>query len=107
MALAVCVCTLAIQTGASRLAFSMARDGALPCAPALSRVSPRTKTPVAPAIVVGALASGMLVVNYGEAQLFVLITETAVLLVNLSYLLVAAGMLLRRLRGWRGLAGTP
>ncbi|WP_437730101.1 amino acid permease [Sorangium sp. So ce1335] len=102
VALAVCVCTLAIQTGASRLAFSMARDGALPCAAALSRVSARTKTPVAPAIVVGALACGMLAVNYGEAQLFVLITETAVLLVNLSYLLVTAGMLVRRLRGWPG-----
>ncbi|WP_437774486.1 amino acid permease [Sorangium sp. So ce1097] len=102
VALAVCVCTLAIQTGASRLAFSMARDGALPCAAALSRVSARTKTPVAPAVVVGALACGMLVVNYGEAQLFVLITETAVLLVNLSYLLVTAGMLARRLRGWPG-----
>ncbi|AUX44669.1 amino acid permease [Sorangium cellulosum] len=102
VALAVCVCTLAIQTGASRLAFSMARDGALPGAAALSRVSPRTRTPVGPAIAVGALACGMLLVNYGEAQLFVLITESAVLLVNLSYLLVTSGMLVRRLRGWPG-----
>ncbi|WP_437932790.1 hypothetical protein WMF37_30830 [Sorangium sp. So ce291] len=83
----------------------MGRDGALPCAPALARVSARTRTPVAPAIVIGALACGMLVVNYGEAQLFVLITETAVLLVNLSYLLVTSGMLLRRLRGWPGRPG--
>ncbi|WP_437979748.1 hypothetical protein [Sorangium sp. So ce117] len=33
--------------------------------------------------------------------------RNATLLVNLSYLVVTAGMLLRRLRGWPGLAGAP
>ncbi len=75
VAVAITVATLAIQTAATRLAFSMARDGALPFSTRMGQVSRRTRTPVLPAVVVGALALAILVVNIGQAQLFAVITS--------------------------------
>ncbi|SCE24477.1 permease, urea carboxylase system [Streptomyces sp. DvalAA-14] len=48
VALAVAVATLAIQTSATRMLFSMARDEALPFSRTLARVSPRTGQPRSP-----------------------------------------------------------
>jgi urea carboxylase system permease len=99
VAIAICVCTLAIQTAASRLTYSMARDGALPGARRLARVSPRTGTPVLPTVLIGAAAIAVLGVNVGQAQLFTALTSVAVVIVYLAYLLVTVPLLLRRLRG--------
>ncbi|WP_051452158.1 amino acid permease [Actinospica robiniae] len=99
VAIAICVCTLAIQTAASRLAYSMARDGSLPGAARLSRVSPRTGTPVLPTVLIGGAALLILGVNVGQAQLFTALTSVAVVIVYLAYLLVTLPMLVRRLRG--------
>lgn len=99
VAVAVSVCTLAIQTAASRMVFSMCRDRVLPFHRALSRVSPRTGTPIAPAVVVGVLALLVLLVNLGQAQLFTAVTSVAVVLVYLAYLLVTGPLLIARLRG--------
>jgi urea carboxylase system permease len=97
--IAICVCTLAIQTAASRLTYSMARDGALPGAARLSKVSPRTGTPVLPTVLIGIVAIAILGVNVGQAQLFTAITSVAVVIVYLAYLLVTLPMLVKRRRG--------
>jgi urea carboxylase system permease len=99
VAVAICVCTLAIQTAASRLMYSMARDGALPGAVRLAKVSPRTGTPVLPTVLIGVAAAAVLGVNVGQAQLFTALTSVAVVIVYLAYLLVTVPLLLRRLRG--------
>lgn len=104
VSIAVCVCTLAIQTAGSRMLFSLARDGVLPGSRLLGRVSKRRGTPVLPAVVVGVVAVGVLVVNVGQAQLFAALGSLAVVIVYLAYLGVTGPLLLRRLRGWPGAA---
>jgi urea carboxylase system permease len=99
VAIAVTVCTLAIQTAASRMVFSMSRDRVLPFHRLLSRVSPRTGTPIAPSIVVGVLALLVLLINLGQSQIFTAVTSVAVVLVYLAYLLVTGPTLVARLRG--------
>ncbi len=105
VSVAICVCTMAIQTAASRMMFSMARDGALPMSRPLARVSRRTGTPVVPAALVGLVAVAILLVNVGQAQLFSAITSVAVVIVYGAYLLVTAPMLVRRLRDRNWAAG--
>ncbi|MFD9960912.1 amino acid permease [Amycolatopsis sp. NPDC058986] len=105
VAIAVVVCTLTIQTGTVRLIYAMARDGALPGAARLAGVNPRTGTPIAPAILSGALAIGLLLLNVGNPTVFSTITGTSVVVVYLAYLLVTAPLLIARLRG--RFAGEP
>lgn len=99
VAVAVFVCTLAIQTSASRMIFSMARDRVLPMSGMLAAVSPRTRTPVAPILVAGAGAAALLLVNIGNPALFTALTSVCIMLMYLAYLGVTGPMLLRRLRG--------
>jgi amino acid transporter len=100
--IAICVCTLAIQTAAMRMMFSLARDGALPFSRQLAHVSPRTGTPILPAVVTGAIAIAILVVNVGEATVFLALTSVCIVMLYGAYLLVTVPMLVRRLRerGW-------
>jgi urea carboxylase system permease len=97
--IAICVCTLAIQTAATRMMFSMSRDRVLPGHGALGKVSPVTGTPVLPAVVVGVLAAAILLVNVGEASLFTALTSVCIVMLYGAYLLVTVPMLVRRLRG--------
>jgi urea carboxylase system permease len=97
---AICVCALAVHAGAVRLVFAMARDGRLPFSAALARVSPTFRTPIVPAVVVGALAILVLVVNVNLPKIVELVTMVAVLWANLAYLLVGAGLLWRRRHPW-------
>ena len=99
VAIAITVCTLAVQTAASRMVFSMSRDGVLPFSGVLRRVSPRTGTPILPSIAVGVVALLILLINLGQAQIFTAVTSVAVVLVYLAYLLVTGPVLLARLRG--------
>jgi urea carboxylase system permease len=98
VAIAVVVCTLTIQTGTVRLLFAMARDGALPFSRKLAAVHPRTGTPVLAAVVCGAVAIGLLLLNLGNATIFSAITATSVVVVYLAYLLVTTPLLAQRLR---------
>ncbi len=100
VAIAISVCTLAIQTAATRLTFSMSRDGVLPWSRQLSAVNRRTGTPILPAILIGAVAVAILLVNVGQAQLFTAVTGVSVVIVYSAYLLVTGPLLLRRLKGW-------
>lgn len=100
--IAICVCTLAIQTAATRMMFSMSRDRVLPGHGVLGRVSPVTGTPVLPAVVVGVLAAAILLVNVGEASLFTALTSVCIVMLYGAYLMVTVPMLVQRLRGtWR------
>ena len=56
VAFAIFICCLAIHAASIRLAFSMARDRALPFGDHLSHVSEQRKSPALPAIVVGVVA---------------------------------------------------
>jgi urea carboxylase system permease len=98
VAVAICVCTLAIQSAAMRMMFSMSRDGALPFSEQLSAVSSRG-TPVLPAIIVGVLAVTILVVNLGQSAIFAALVSVEVVLIYLAYLMVTLPMLVRRLSG--------
>lgn len=96
---AIAVATLAIQTSGSRMLFSMARDGALPGARLLAKVSPRTGMPMATALTVGVAAAALCLHNLGSPEAFLAIGTTCVAMLYLAYLMVTAPMLLRRLRG--------
>ncbi len=99
VAIAVCVGTLAMQTAGARMLFSMARDGVLPCSDRLAEVSPRTGTPHLPAVAVGTLAVGFLLVNLLAPSAFLALETTCIVLVYTAYALVVGAMLRRRLRG--------
>jgi urea carboxylase system permease len=98
VSIAILSAALAIQASASRVMFSMARDGRLPFSKQLAHVSPRRGTPALPNIVVGGLAIALLVVNLGQSALFTDITGVAVVVVYLAYLGVTIPRLISRLR---------
>ncbi|MHC5903748.1 amino acid permease [Streptomyces sp. S6] len=95
---AITVATLAIQTSASRMLFSMARDGHLPFSGPLSRVDPRTGMPTAPALVVGTLAATLLLLNFASPEAFLAIGTTCIAMLYLAYAMVTGPLLLHRLR---------
>lgn len=99
VAVAIFVCTMAIQTAGSRLVFSMARDGKLPASALLSTVHPVRGTPMWPSIAIGGLAVGVLAINIGNAALFTTLCSVCIVMVYLAYLLVTVPQLLSRLRG--------
>ena len=99
VAVAVFACTLAVQTSGARMVYSMARDKALPFHRQLSRVSPRTGTPVVASIVVGALAAVALLVNIHQYAIFLALSSLCIAMLYLAYLGVTVPLLLRRLRG--------
>jgi urea carboxylase system permease len=95
---AVFVCALAVHAGSVRLIFAMARDNNLPCARALGRVPRRTQAPALPAVLVGALAAGLLAVNIDHPHVVETLCAVAIVWVNLAYLLVTMPMFVVRLR---------
>ncbi|MEU6354539.1 amino acid permease [Streptomyces sp. NPDC047072] len=96
---AIAVATLAIQTAACRMLFSMARDGQLPFSKRLAHVNPRTGMPTAPALVVGALAAALLLLNFASPEAFLAIGTTCIVMLYLAYAMVTGPLLIRRLRG--------
>jgi urea carboxylase system permease len=103
---AITVCALAVHTGTVRIVFAMARDNNLPFARALSRVSPTSRTPVVPVLVVGALAFLILLVNVNQPKVVGAVVSVSIVWANLAYLMVTFPLLLRRLRGWPGKGGS-
>ncbi|MEV7405887.1 amino acid permease [Streptomyces sp. NPDC091267] len=104
--IAITVCELAVHAAGIRLAFAMARDNCLPASSMLARVSPRFHTPVVPAIVIGLVGIGILVININQPQIFSVITSIAIIMIYVAYLLVTVPMLIRRLRGkWQPAEG--
>ena len=93
---AVFVCALAVHAAAVRLMFAMARDNNLPFAVALSHVSPRSRAPVVPSLVVGVLAAAILVANINLPNVIEMLCSVAIVWANLAYLLVTLPLLLSR-----------
>jgi urea carboxylase system permease len=100
VAIAIFVCCLAIHAAAIRIAFSMARDHALPLGEGLSHVSEHRHAPAAPALVSGAVAILILLVNVGNSKLFLVVTSVSIILVYIAYLMVTVPTFLRRRAGW-------
>ncbi|WOP19429.1 APC family permease [Raineyella sp. LH-20] len=98
VAIAVVSCTLAVQTSGSRMVFSMARQKALPFHRMLSRVSPRTGTPIVASVVVGVGAALALAVNLRQAAIFTALASLCIAMLYLAYLGVTVPLLLARLR---------
>jgi urea carboxylase system permease len=96
--ISVFVCTLAIQGAATRMMFSMGRDGHLPLGSWWGRVSPTFRTPANAAIAVGILAAIPILVIGPLGGFTISIAATG--LIYLSYLLTNLGVLGARLRGW-------
>jgi urea carboxylase system permease len=92
------VCTLAIQGAATRMMFSMSRDGHLPLGGIWSRVNSTFRTPANAAIAVGILAAIPILVIGPLGGFSVSIAATG--LIYLSYLLTNVGVLAARFRGW-------
>ncbi|MFF5362315.1 amino acid permease [Streptomyces scabiei] len=103
---AIAVATLAIQTSASRMLFSMARDGRLPFAARLAEVNPRTGMPTAPALVVGVLAAALLLLDFASPEAFLAIGTTCIVMLYLAYAMVTGPLLIRRLKGTFPFPGT-
>jgi urea carboxylase system permease len=97
--IAITVCCLAVHTATIRMAFAMARDNNLPAGERIATVHPKTKTPIVPAVVTGALAILILVVNIRQSQIFTVITSIGIIMIYIAYLLVTVPMLRKRLAG--------
>ncbi|NUT40471.1 MAG: amino acid permease [Thermoactinospora sp.] len=103
---AICVATLAIQTAATRMLFSMARDGVVPFSARLARVSPRTGMPAGPALVTGVLAAVIVAINFVSPDAFLAVGTTCIVALYIAYALVTGPLLYQRLKGsWKG--GAP
>lgn len=96
VALAVFVCTLAIQGATTRLMFSMGRDRRLPLGRLWGHVSPTHHTPTNAAIAVGVLAAIPFLVSNSAGVIAIGATGT----IYLSYFLCNLGVLLARAKGW-------
>lgn len=94
---AIVVCTLAVHSGAVRLTFAMGRDECLPFSRSLSKVSPKTHTPVLATLLCGLGALIILVVNLQFPKVFELVTSIAILWANLAYWIVVALQLKNRI----------
>ncbi len=95
---AIIVCTLAVHSGAVRLMFAMGRDGYLPFSESLSKVSPKTQTPVLATLLCGLGAIIILVMNLQFPKVFELVTSIAILWANLAYWIVVALQLKNRIK---------
>jgi amino acid transporter len=97
---------MAVHTGAVRMVFAMARDGGLPWAGRLSRVSGATQTPLLPVLLTGGLVAAVLLANVRFAHVIEAVTAVSIVWANLAYLLVVGPLLVRRLRGWPARGGS-
>jgi urea carboxylase system permease len=97
--IAITVCSLAVHTGGIRMIFTMGRDGRLPFASAIARVHGRSKTPLIPSLVIGALTIGLLILNVGNQRAFFVLTSVAIIMFYVAYLCVTGPLLIARLRG--------
>jgi amino acid transporter len=82
--------------------YSMARQKALPFHRTLSRVSPRTGTPVVTSLVVGVGATLALVVNLGQSAIFTALASLCIAMLYIAYLGVTGPLLLTRIKAARG-----
>ena len=108
-------CGTSIQGAGSRLAFSYARDGALPASHWIARVHPRFRTPIN-ALLMGAIVTTLFVllvflspghnvhiwfITYpANTNVLVSLVSFGVSGIYLSFLLAVIGAIIARARGW-------
>ncbi|SNQ46779.1 Amino acid permease (fragment) [Frankia canadensis] len=78
----------------------MARDRVLPFSASLATVSPRFRTPINAAVVVGVFAVAVLVLNVFQPAMYIALASVCIMLLYIAYLMVTAPMLLRRFQGF-------
>lgn len=93
---AICVCTLAIQSATIRLMFSMGRDGRLPFSKVWGMVHPTLRTPVWAGIGVAVLSMLPFLISTAIG----VIVTAATGLIYLSYFMNNIASLSARLKGW-------
>jgi len=98
--IAVCVCTLAIQSATIRLMFSMGRDGRLPFGRAWGTVNLTFRTPMYAGIAVAVLSAIPLVALINLPNSIGIIVVGATGLIYTSYFLNNIASLGARLKGW-------
>jgi urea carboxylase system permease len=94
--IAVCVCTLAIQSATIRLMFSMGRDGRLPFGKIWGTVNPTFRTPMWAGIAVAVLSA----IPFIYSTAIGVIVTGATGLIYVSYFLNNTASLGARSRGW-------
>jgi urea carboxylase system permease len=94
--IAVCVCTLAIQSATIRLMFSMGRDGRLPFGKVWGKVHPSFRTPIWAGVAVAVLSA----LPFLYSQAITVIVTCATGLIYLSYFLNNIASLGARMKGW-------
>ena len=104
-AVAIFICTLAVQANTARVLFAMARDRAVPGWSWLGRVHPGSG-PRTAALVAGGLGGALLLVNLNFERVMTALVCVSIVWANLAYLLTTGPLLVRRLRG-RSAAGSP
>jgi urea carboxylase system permease len=98
--IAVCVCTLAIQSATIRLMFSMGRDGRLPFGGVWGTVNPTFRTPMWAGIAVAVLSAIPLIALKDLTTAISIIVIGATGLIYTSYFLNNIASLGARMRGW-------
>ncbi|HEX6478255.1 MAG TPA: amino acid permease [Ktedonobacteraceae bacterium] len=93
---AVCVCTLAIQSATIRLMFSMGRDGRLPFGRVWGTVNPSLRTPLWAGIAVAVLSA----IPFLYSQAIGVLVTGATGLIYLSYFMNNIASLRARFKGW-------
>jgi urea carboxylase system permease len=93
---AVCVCTLAIQSATIRLMFSMGRDGRLPFGRLWGRVNPTFRTPLVAGIAVAVLS----ILPFFYSQAIAVLVTGATGLIYVAYFMNNIASLSARLKGW-------
>jgi urea carboxylase system permease len=93
---AVCVCTLAIQSATIRLMFSMGRDRRLPFGRVWGHVNPRFHTPLWAGVAVAVLS----ILPFFYSQAIGVLVTGATGLIYLSYFMNNIASLLARFKGW-------
>ncbi len=98
--IAVCVCTLAIQSATIRLMFSMGRDGRLPFGRVWGTVNPTFRTPMWAGLAVAVLSAIPLIALKDLPTAISIIVIGATGLIYTSYFLNNIASLGARMRGW-------
>ena len=84
---------------------STRRDRVLPFSARLAKVSPRTHTPILPAILVGLVAIAILALNTFQPARYTALASVCIMLLYIAYLMVTGPLLRRRLQGWPTVGG--
>lgn len=90
---------LALQTSASRVIWSYARDGALPGATALSRLSPVQRQPIVALLVTTVIGSAMFLLSNLASNVYTLMVNFTTGGFYLAFLFPLVGFLVVQLRG--------